>query len=82
MSNYTPSDMVATNTLKMKIKEPVRKQKAEARMNSTILRKFEMTIQVQDTRDRLFWRLKVDQITRSILSAELTSLRLAIPSLS
>tara|TARA_B100000683_G_scaffold16450_2_gene16327 strand:- start:17293 stop:17481 length:189 start_codon:yes stop_codon:yes gene_type:complete len=29
-----------------------------------------MNIQVQDTRDRLFWRLKVDQITRSILSAE------------
>ena len=24
-----------------------------------------MTIQVQDTRDRLRWRLKVDQITRS-----------------
>ena len=29
-----------------------------------------MTIQVQDTRDRLRWRLKVDQITRVILSAE------------
>jgi hypothetical protein len=29
-----------------------------------------MAIQVQDTRDRLFWRLKIDQITRSILSAE------------
>jgi hypothetical protein len=37
-SNYTPTDMVATNTLKMKIHEAVRKQKAEARMNSTIFK--------------------------------------------
>lgn len=29
-----------------------------------------MSIQLQDTRDRLRWRLKVDQITRVILSAE------------
>ena len=35
-SNYTPSDMVATNTIKMKIHEAVRKQKAEARKNQII----------------------------------------------
>tara|TARA_R100001460_G_scaffold8778_1_gene21536 strand:- start:5182 stop:5370 length:189 start_codon:yes stop_codon:yes gene_type:complete len=29
-----------------------------------------MTIQVQDTRERNYWRMQVDQITRSVKSAE------------
>lgn len=29
-----------------------------------------MTIQVQDTRERLYWRLQVDQIARSVKSAD------------
>ena len=28
-----------------------------------------MTIQVQDTRERLYWRMQVDQIARSVKSA-------------
>ena len=29
-----------------------------------------MTIQVQDTMNRTYWRMQVDQITRSVKSAE------------
>tara|TARA_R110002012_G_scaffold51785_6_gene133488 strand:+ start:262 stop:450 length:189 start_codon:yes stop_codon:yes gene_type:complete len=29
-----------------------------------------MTIQLQDTRERLYWRMQVDQIARSVKSAE------------